>query len=465
MEPQESQRTLIDPMRPFSESKLWDLQQAYYQEEGIKAFSSQQVPHYITNSPQTAKHYAEMVFGFLRDLGRQGQDHETVYLVELGAGPGKLCHHFLHYFNRFLSQTPEAIPPFTYVLTDLPGTNLEFWRSHPRLKEFVKKGILDFAEFNAVEDDKIHLLESGKTLEAGCCQQPLIVIANYFFDVLPQELVYIESGSSYQVTLSLSTDQDPATLTTGQLLPHLELKYGYDLLDKSRLPESMVTLLQQYETVLNESHVLLPHVGIACMERLEKISPEGLLILTGDKGITQLKDLDQLDEPELVLHGSASFYLNFQALGAHCLHKNGRTFLPAKHKFNLIIGAFLFAENPVLFPSFARAYEQWVSHFGPDESYIVKRVLEKGFDDAELEEMIALLRYFLHDAKIFQALYSSLEACIPNLNDKGKDVLTSELLQVWDNYYALDEEEGIEPALKKLLLDLGHSETLMTTFP
>ena len=40
----------------FSEAPIWDLQRAYYEEEGMKAWNNDQVPQYITSNPMIAAH-------------------------------------------------------------------------------------------------------------------------------------------------------------------------------------------------------------------------------------------------------------------------------------------------------------------------------------------------------------------------------------------------------------------------
>ena len=456
MEPTE---LLIDPMRPFSKSRIWELQKEYYSQQGVEVFASQEVPNYITNSPQTARSYAEMIFGFLQDLGRQGRDQETVYLVELGAGTGQLCFHILQYYTRYLADGPDPLPPFCYVLTDLSQETLDFWQTHPRLQEYFRAGILDVALFDVEKDESIYLTYHGLRLEKAACKQPLIVLANYFFDVIPQELVYFESGQAYQVTMSLHQQSG------SEGLANLNMKYGYDLLDTSGFDPRLQVLIDQYKTVLDQSHVLIPELGIRCLDRFRQYSPEGMLLLTGDKGIYHLRDLNGLEPPEFVMTGSLSLYLNFHALGAYCNQVDGRTFLPSRQKFNLVVAGFLMVNNPILYPSFSRAYDLWASRVGPDENYLLKVVMEKGFAKLNPQEVVAVLRFFLNDPRIFQTIYASVEEHIPNLNQKGKEVLTIELVEVWENYYRLSEDEKIEVALRKLLDDLGQPQSLMSAYP
>src|ERR1700740_2950565 len=52
---------------PLSSSLIWRLQREFYAQRGLKAWTEDQVPSYITNNPFIAEIYAEIVGGFLSD--------------------------------------------------------------------------------------------------------------------------------------------------------------------------------------------------------------------------------------------------------------------------------------------------------------------------------------------------------------------------------------------------------------
>ncbi len=99
---------IIEKQQPFSQSLIWQLQRDYFRQAGIDAWRSGAVPHYITSNPVVGKTYAELVLALLRDLSLRGQREEPVYMLELGAGHGRLCYHFLKHFERYYAQS--AIP-------------------------------------------------------------------------------------------------------------------------------------------------------------------------------------------------------------------------------------------------------------------------------------------------------------------------------------------------------------------
>jgi len=79
----------------LSRSVLWRLQRRFFERRGPAAWSEGVVPHHATTNPYLARAYSRIVLGFLRDW-RAGLDpSQPVYLVELGAGSGRLAFHFL----------------------------------------------------------------------------------------------------------------------------------------------------------------------------------------------------------------------------------------------------------------------------------------------------------------------------------------------------------------------------------
>ncbi len=58
---------------PLSQSLIWRLQRDFYAQRGIKAWTEDMVPSYITNNPFIAEIYAQIVAGFVTDCMQQAQ--------------------------------------------------------------------------------------------------------------------------------------------------------------------------------------------------------------------------------------------------------------------------------------------------------------------------------------------------------------------------------------------------------
>ena len=91
--------------------------------------------------------------------------------------------------NQSIFESHSSSPPFVYVLTDFTLSNVNSWRNQDQLQNFVRLGILDFAVVDAIQDQRIQLLESGieiepptNTTEGEVLNNNIVLIANYLFD-------------------------------------------------------------------------------------------------------------------------------------------------------------------------------------------------------------------------------------------------------------------------------------------
>src|SRR5262249_3087431 len=139
---------------PLSQSMLWRLQREFYDQRGLKVWTQDMLPQYITNNPFIAEIYARVVFGFLLDCGGASagiSPQNPLRILELGAGPGKFSWLFLKNLTALLSAG--GIPPQSvrYCMTDAAESLIEAWRTNSYLAEFVAAGILEFVKFRAGE--------------------------------------------------------------------------------------------------------------------------------------------------------------------------------------------------------------------------------------------------------------------------------------------------------------------------
>ena len=67
-----------DPLErdmPLSQSVIWRLQRVFYVQRGLKAWTEDLVPNFITNNPFIAEIYVRIVADFLGDCIAIGQKH------------------------------------------------------------------------------------------------------------------------------------------------------------------------------------------------------------------------------------------------------------------------------------------------------------------------------------------------------------------------------------------------------
>ncbi len=405
----------------FSEAPIWNIQRKYYEEEGTKAWNNDQVPQYITSNPMIAAAYAEMIFGFLQDRANREYHSEPVFIVELGAGAGRLAYHVLHELCQLRDYAGISLPGFRYIMTDLATNNVMAWKEHPALQSFIAEGLLDFARFDAVNDTELNLVVSGTTISEGDLKQPLIIVANYFFDSIPQELIYVGDGQIYEADVYVEYAEHNDSLKPSEWLNQITLSYEHRRAheyEQETYPYRDVISI--YQEQLEDSHILFPAAGITCLERLNLLSQAGFLLITADKGDHLLDNWKFAEPPELILHGSFSLTANYHAI-QHVFEQRGAVALfPPHHYKNINVGCILNLDKPMAYPNMRLAYRRCIERFGPDEFFSMKRWVDRNQDSMGLQQILSFWRLGGYDAEFFIQSTKQISNLLPDANDEEK---------------------------------------------
>src|SRR5579859_4407545 len=190
--------TVLETDVPLSQSLIWRLQREFYAQRGLKAWTEDLVPSYITNNPFIAEIYAQIVAGFISDCmnlpqkdSRPLSPDNPLRILELGAGTGKFSYLFLRKLTTLLQARKIPTQIVRYSMADCSEDLLAEWRANRYLAEFVKAGMLEF-QLHRVEEDNSS--RAGAPDLTGQGTGPLVVIANYVFDSLPQDAFIIAEG-------------------------------------------------------------------------------------------------------------------------------------------------------------------------------------------------------------------------------------------------------------------------------
>ncbi|GLX69801.1 SAM-dependent methyltransferase [Paenibacillus glycanilyticus] len=441
----------------FSEAPIWELQRAYYEEKGLSAWNNDQVPQYITSNPMIGAAYAEMLFGFLQDRAAKGEHAETVNIVELGAGAGRLAFQVLHELCQLVDYAGIALPPFRYVMTDLAGSNVEAWRKHPALQTYIQRGMVDFARFDAVQDTELILAESGETISKGDLRQPLVIVANYFFDSIPQELLYVGGGRIHEADVIVEYPEHKDTLTTSDIVAGIamnyELRHAPEYEADTYPYREIITL---YREQLEDSHILFPEAGLACLERLNQLSQAGSVLLTADKGDHLLEYWRFLDPPELILHGGNSFSLtaNYHAIQEVLEGQGALVLFPPHHYENINVGCMLHVDSPQDYVQTKLAYRRSVGRFGPDDFYSLKWWIDGYIDQMGLRQVLSFWRLGGYDAEFFMQSTKRISALLEDALDEEKEDLVRGIELMWSSYYVMEQQYDLALEAGLLLFEM-----------
>lgn len=451
----------------LSRSKLWRLMQSFFDQRGVSAWSQGTVPHYITSNSFIADAYAKVVFGFFRDCravddarassGRPAFDlSQPIYIIELGSGSGRFAFYFLKNLLGLRNHPVLKDASFKYVMTDCAERNVEFWDSHPALQSFVEQGVLDFACYDANRDDHIRLRYSGEPLSAETVTNPIVVISNYFFDSIPQDVFAIEDGQLYERLITLSTSQAETSDDDPDLLNRIRVFYE-DNPTKAHYYDDpdFDGILQGYQQRLAGATVLFPIAALKCIRHLRLLSNGRLLLLSADKGYIKEESFLRSVEPEMNLHGSFSMMVNYHAIAQYFQNQGGRALQTSHRDANLNICAFLLG-NAGGSVETQMAYHEAIEKGGPDDFYTLKRGIEKHYDDLLLEELTALLRLSNWDSKTFLDSFPALLNRVESASESLREELYIAIQIVWENYYHIGEERDIAFCIAMLLYGMNY---------
>jgi tetratricopeptide (TPR) repeat protein len=461
-------RTLEEPVR-LSRSRLWELERAYFERQGIAAWRQGIVPHFITSNAFTARAYARAVLGFLRDVGPGLAAGQPVYLVELGAGSGRFGYHFLLAFSELLAGSSLGGLSFCYVLTDFHAASLAFWREHPQLAPWVERGVLDWGLFDAEHGESLALENRGVTLAAGGLANPLVVFANYLFDGLPLDLFRLGKGTIEECRLGLGLALGPGEeLPEGEPFPSLDLlgfQYAQALIEGPYYDDpTLEDLLGLYRRSLDGGYLSLPVAAIDAVRRLARLAGAGLFLLSADRGYARPEALLHRGLPELAQHGSVSFPVNYHAI-AQEVRRQGGIALLAERGESLSVNAFVLNLPGRALPETRLACREDLHGFGPDAYFEVQQRLEQDLLAMPWVEVLAFLQLSAWDAKVFAQ-------CVPRLADllrEGLDAtqeaeLCEAVERVWAGYFFLGEVYDLAFDLGTVLQQVGSHRRALELF-
>lgn len=446
----------------FSQSPLWRLQLDFFTNEGMQAWNAGKVPQYATSNPFIAAAYSKAVVGFLRNYERHsindGDISQPIYIVELGAGSGRFSYHFLKHFFEQIILIPLDQLLVRYVITDIAQKNIDFWQTHPQLQPFIQQGLLDFAKFDAGSDRTLTLVHSGETLTPETLKNPMVAIANYFFDSIPQDLFYIENNQLYETLVSFHTSKESDN-NEHNPLENLDINYTNQETTSNHYYKNSAfnDLLNAYQNCLDSSYLLFPKAALDCIEQLRQLSGDRLLLLSADKGYSREESLQNRSRPTFAQHsGGISLMVNFDAIARYTRNQGGEALLPSYLPRSLTICAFLFGLKEQDYPETRHAYHAAIDQLSPDDFFTLKKIIEPHFDTLSLKQILAYLRLSQWDHKIFLGCFDNLLRQVETAQKSLLQEVYRAIQNVWQTYYFIGESKDLPFSCSMLLYKMEY---------
>jgi tetratricopeptide (TPR) repeat protein len=460
---------LLESEQSFGDSLIWHMNRRYYEVTGVDAWRREEIPHFVTDNVSIADSYADLIFGLWADRRRiahaAGLPLEPLHICELGSGSGRFAYHLLRRLAARCRATGIPLSSFRYILTDQAGANTRWWTQHPHLQPFLAEGIVDIAGFDIRESQTLTTSVRGDNLGPGALDEPLVVIANYVFDSVPQELYYACGGTLESCHISLAVDQDPDRLTDRELIDRLTWHYGRPAAPSDPALEPwLLDLLLPYREALSETYLLFPAAAIRCLERLRSWSRSGMLLLSADKGTHRLNDLEGMPSPDLIRHGACfSFNVNYHAIAAYTTQRGGLARFSERPHQSIDIACCLLADEPSTYTETWRAFRQQ-QDFGPDEFFEVSRAAWKVASDLTVEAILGHIRLGRHDSQVLAQFLPALLDRAPSIPRHVGDMLVDAVDATWETYFPLGEPFDLAFEIARLMYALEQYERAAVYF-
>ncbi|WP_409341683.1 SAM-dependent methyltransferase [Paenibacillus sp. MBLB4367] len=451
----------------LSQSAIWRMQRRYYEQKGVRAWQRGELPYYVTSNPLIAHAYAAVIAGFLRDRSRiKPGTSQPVHIVELGAGSGQLAYHILRRLDRLMEPLAVQSPGYRYVMSDISMNYVEEWSVNPKLLPFAEKGQLDYCLFDAGSSEALSLQVGGRTIRGGDLEHPVIVIANFVFDSIPQDLFYYENGTVSECRVADRPSPASEDATTNRLPLHISY---HPVKGDCYAHAGYNRVLKEYRSLLSGegTHILFPSAALGCLERIAALTTgQELVLLAADKGTARLEELERQPVPEPVPYaGSVSLPMNFHALYSLYKQKGIEPLGSPYDRSGMHLACLMAVSHPQSYTETRLAHELFYEHFNPDDFYQVKASFWNNVHALDLRQLLAWIRLSGYDSSMAEKAADRLYLLLAQANAADRGEADDVLKRVREaSYPVADGSQDIAFTLASLYFAMGRYEEATQLF-
>ncbi|MBU3191707.1 tetratricopeptide repeat protein [Clostridium bowmanii] len=465
---EEDTPVILEAEKQLSQSMVWKLQNDFFAKQGPEAWTRGIVPQYITTNPYIANLYAKIIFGYLRDYAARTDidKNSTIYIMELASGVGRFTYTFLKRFLHIIKNSSLKGLKFKYIVTDFSEKNIKYWQNHSSLKPYFDSGILDCATFDITKDEELHLRNSGEILASGSLKNPLILIANYTFDSLPQDTFYVNEGEIFEGLITITSPEVKVYPEDKSILAGLDYYYTDKQIqgDNYYEDDNINKILLYYKNHLEDTSFSLPIMAMRCISRLKRLFNDDIILISSDKGYKNEKAMLENSHPFLSKHGCISMTVNFHCLEQYFKNLGGKAIHSIYDHENINMSLFLLSSGSQDFVETSMVYNEIIESIGPDDFYILKKAAVSHCESLETRQILTFIRFTVWDARTFRECYNILLERIDTEENFPLEELIMVMNKVWDHYFPIGEEGDLAYYIGLLFSYVGYDSDALRFF-
>ncbi len=461
---------VLESDKRLSECLLWKMQEDFYSNAGIEAWN--QVPFYPTCNAFIGRTYAELILSFLLDTYQTLDASQPVYVIELAAGSGGLSFYVTKELAKRKAYYPELGPfQVVYVMTDFTENNVQAWEANPKFKPYAEQGLIDFAVFRPEDDTELYLRRTKRTLKQGEVSNPVVAVANYFFDTIRHDLFRIENGQLMEGRVNFYRPVNDENRYKAPTLQEIRKTEHFVKVSSNYYPDPVLnTILRQYQDTYRNASVLFPISSFKCLRNLQAIGQNKLALISSDKGFTYPEYmLDHWDQ-NYALHGSFSFMVNYHAIGQFFTNQGGLFFATQDKDVCLsTVFGILAPENEK--PSFSHSryyFSEKVDRENPINNLYFSQDLIHSLQVSNpvsvFRGCMSLLKLCNCDPIVFYFIGPYLDTILPHLDMQQRQTLIDAMSMVQDNFFLIRKDFNTLYWLGKLYYGLDRFEECLASY-
>lgn len=443
---------LIQAPTPVSESKIWNLQSEFYEEQGQRAWSERRVPQGPTTNCYLADTYAAIIAAFFRDLARVGWA-EPPLIIEVGGGSGVLAWRILHRLLNHHLADEEIVPAFNYLLTDGAESNIGNWKTKKRFDPLRKSGLLDFGTLWLSDTLEIHTENSGIISEKDLGKRPVILIANYLHCSIPCELYRIRNHHVSRELIALY-EKDPESIQKDAgPFERITAEFSSEERQAPYTGHARIdAILEEYRTLPGNPCIPVPEISIRFLEIfLRRDVP--FLKLAGDLGYTDESAFQE--KSPFIFKRYLAYYTNFHMMGEIVKSYGGTAqFQPFQDRHFSTV-AFMRPGSVGTLKETKRVAKAKLYDITPIDAYEAMKTFRKHSVKVPYRQIASWLRLSRFDHRVARAAIPHLMREIKCGERFNVEHLRVMYLEAYEAFFPDGSNDGFDLDIARLFLVLG----------